>query len=202
MGSLRRAIEAAGFQTWSRGYPSRKLSVVEAARIVAKQIRDEVGDGPVLAVTHSLGGILVRHMGSLVAWRGLVMLAPPNGGSRVALRYHAHPLYRWFYGPAGSDICDPSAWPPPPTPFAVIAGTKSSSLGNPTSWFTHSLRLFGPDEPNDGTLLVDETRHPAMAAFATVDASHTWIMNHPETHRLVVEFLRRGDFTASAARVA
>jgi hypothetical protein len=31
-----------------------------------------------------------------------------------------------------------------------------------------------------------------MADFATVDASHTWIMNHPEVRAMVLEFLARG----------
>jgi len=35
-----------------------------------------------------------------------------------------------------------------------------------------------------------------MADFATVDASHTWIMNHPEVRAMVLEFLRSGDFGA------
>jgi hypothetical protein len=41
-----------------------------------------------------------------------------------------------------------------------------------------------------------------MSAFATVDASHTWIMNHEETHRLVIEFLTQGEFSAHETRVA
>jgi hypothetical protein len=48
------------------------------------------------------------------------------------------------------------------------------------------------DEPSDGIVTVAETKLPGMADFATVDASHTWIMNHPEVRAMVLEFLARG----------
>jgi triacylglycerol lipase len=133
-------------------------------------------------VTHSLGGILVRFMHDpRLRWRRIVMLAPPNQGSALAAGLATQPLFRWFYGPAGLDLADGSAWPPPPAPFAVIAGNRRRSLGNPVSWTLG--RRFGADEPNDG-----------MAAFAELDATHTWIMDHPDVARLVCDFLDRGRF--------
>jgi hypothetical protein len=41
---------------------------------------------------------------------------------------------------------------------------------------------------------VEETRLEGMADFATVDATHTWIVNNPEARRLVVRFLAKGRF--------
>ncbi len=192
--ALRRHVERAGFRTWSRTYPSRKMTVVEAAKAIAEWIREDLGDVPVLGVTHSLGGILARHMRDLLTWRGLVMLAPPNRGSAVAARFQGSPLFRWFTGPAGIEMAVPRGWPPPPEPFAVIAGSCALSLVNPTSWLTRSLTVFGPDQPNDGTIAVAETRLPRMAAFATVEASHTWIMNDARTREMVLSFLTRGRF--------
>ncbi len=189
---LRRHLEAAGFPTWSRTYPSRRMSVAAAAATVAEWIEKDLPGTPRAAVTHSLGGILVRHM--QLAWQRIVMLAPPNGGSRLAAAFADNPLFRWFYGTAAQDLAAPSgAWPTPAAPFAVIAGTTSASIGNPTSWVTSTLRTFN-GEPNDGTLAVDETRHPHMTAFATVDASHTWITRHPNALHLVVQFLETGSF--------
>jgi hypothetical protein len=125
-------------------------------------------------------------------WRRIVMLAPPNQGSATAAAFSGHPLFRWFYGPAGVALADGAAWPPPPAPFAVIAGTRRLHVGNPVSW-TAPLR-FPPDEPSDGTVTVAETRFPGMAAFATIDATHTFIMNHPRAAELAHEFLAHGRF--------
>ena len=101
---LEKYVAAAGYQTWSRTYPSRRMSVVELAQRVTEWIRKDIGDRPIVGVTHSLGGILARHIGDELPWQGLVMLAPPNRGSRVAQSLRFHPLYRWFYGPAGQEL--------------------------------------------------------------------------------------------------
>ncbi len=192
---LRQAIDRAGYDTWARTYASRKRSIAECAQETAEHIARDLPGRPLVAVTHSLGGILVRHMATTLPWQGAVMLAPPNAGSRIAGMLHQNPIFRWFYGPAGRDVVDPSTWPMPPTPFAVIAGTRAASLGNPTSWLTRALRLFPPDDPSDGTIAVRETRLPGMADFATVDADHTWLMNDPRVHAMVLAFLATGRLT-------
>ncbi len=189
---LRRAVERAGFATWARTYPSRKLEIAALAAETAARIRADLGDVPVAAVTHSLGGILVRHMARLLPWRAVVMLAPPNRGSRVAQAFASHPLFRWFYGPAGAELADPSRWPPPPSPFAVIAGTHGLDPRNPVTWVTR--RAIAPEIASDGTVTVEETQLPGMAAFATVDASHTFIANHPQVRALVLKFLATNSF--------
>lgn len=194
LASLARHLERAGHPTWSCTYPSRRLPIAELAAWVAERARAAAPAEAYLGVTHSLGGILVRHMAGLLRWRRVVMLAPPNDGSRVARALAGHPLYRWFYGPAGQEVAAPDGWPAPPCPFAVVAGTRDVSLANPASWMTHRLGLLPPGTPSDGTVAVDETRHPDMAAFATVEASHTWIMNHPRARALVLEFLAHGRF--------
>ena len=191
MDSLRQAVEEDGYATWAKSYPSRTRSIAHLAQDVADVIRADTSGGPVFGVTHSLGGILVRHMRDMLDWKGLVMLAPPNNGSSVAAKLRNNRLFQQFYGPAGTDVAQAEGWPEPPSPFAVIAGTKSFAWRNPTSWMTRGLRLFPPDVANDGTLSIDETHHPSMCSFATVDASHTWIMNHPRTHQLVLRFLQQ-----------
>ncbi len=194
LAGLKRQVEAAGYSTWSRTYPSRRLSVGELAETVAEQVKADLGDAPVVGITHSLGGILARHIGSRLSWQGIVMLAPPNRGSRVAQALRFHPLYRWFYGPAGQELGNYRDWPMPPEPFAVIAGTRGVTLSNPPSWAIRSLKLLPVDAKHDGTVAVDETKLPGMRAFAEVPASHTFIMNHPHTRELVLRFLERGSF--------
>ena len=194
MDGLRRFVESLGYPTWSRTYPSRRGAIEELAAAVAGQIREEVGERPVLAVTHSMGGILVRYMREMLAWQGAVMLAPPNQGSQVASAMVRSRLYRWVYGPAGRDLCDASRWPPPPAPFAVIAGTSGATIGNPPSWVIAGLRLMPAGERHDGTVLVRETRLTGMSGFAEVPASHTYLMNHPETRALIARFLAERRF--------
>ncbi len=194
MAGLRKAVEQAGYRTWARTYPSRRRSIDDLARTVAGWIAEELPGEPLVAVTHSLGGILVRHMPEL-PWRGVVMLAPPNAGSRVARALRDNGLFRWYFGPAGQQVCDATAWPlPEGVPVAVIAGTAGATVGNPTSWLSQGLmRLLPPDEPHDGTVAVCETRLPTEIAFATVPASHTWIMDHPETRAHVLALLETLD---------
>ena len=59
-----------------------------------------------------------------------------------------------------------------------------------------SSRRFPPSTPNDGTVAVDETRLPDLRDFATVDATHTWIMNDSRVQAWVAEFLRTGRFSS------
>jgi hypothetical protein len=191
---LRRHVEEAGWETWARTYPSRRLGLPELAELLAGWIRADLGDRPVVGVTHSLGGILARHLRDALPWRGLVMLAPPNQGSRVAAALGDHPLYRWWFGPAGRALADPRRWPAPPSPFAVIAGTLGVSRGNLPSWLIHAKRLLPRHEPSDGTVTVEETRLPGMTAYAEVPASHTFVMDHPETRKRVLEFLETSRF--------
>ena len=193
MAGLARHLTRAGFTTWSRGYPSRRRSIADAADEVAGWIARELPAGrPLAAVTHSLGGLLIRHMAARIPFSRVVMLAPPNQGSLLARALRERPLYRWLYGPAGQEIAaagEGGVWPPLAAPTAVIAGTRARGGWNPTSWVSRGVGAFGPDEPNDGTLAVSETWLAGMAAFATVDASHTWIMDHPAARALVLRFL-------------
>jgi alpha-beta hydrolase superfamily lysophospholipase len=93
LGRLARRLEAAGLETWSRTYPSRRSGIADAARTVADWIAEAAGDRPLHAVTHSLGGILIRHMGDgRLDWRRIVMLAPPNQGSALAAALAPEPL--------------------------------------------------------------------------------------------------------------
>ena len=142
-------------------------------------------------VTHSLGGILVRHMGERVPFTRVIMLAPPNQGSRMARVAAAVPPLRWFYGPALAQLRDPKDWPALSVPFAVIAGTQKLGL-NPTGWLTAPARIFEPGEPHDGTVAVSETHLRGMVDFATVAASHSFIMDHPQVRAMILRFLAEG----------
>ena len=128
------------------------------------------------------------------------MLAPPNRGSRVARLLGPLPIFRRFYGPVGVELAqldgETTGWPAPPRPCGVIAGTRAASVGNPVSWVTRGLGLIGRGEPSDGTVLLEETRLGAgeLDDFATVDASHTWILRNQEVLQMVLKFFETGRF--------
>lgn len=192
--SLRRHLERAGYPTWSQTYPSRRGSVATLAADVAERLERELAGRELVAVTHSLGGIVARHVADRVGLRAIVMLAPPNQGSRAARRLGQRALFQRIFGPAGRDVQTPEAWPIPRCPTAIIAGTQGYSLASPPGWVLGPMRIFSKDDTHDGVVSVDETRLKGMAAFATVVANHTWIMNHRQARELVLKFLFEGRF--------
>ena len=195
---MRRSLESEGFATWSHSYPTRRLPIDALADWLAERIERDLGARGVMAVTHSLGGVVLRFLARRIPVERAVLVAPPLQGSRVALALRERAAFRLFYGPAGQALGAPppphadDAWPDPPRPFAVIAGSRATSPAAPLSLFTRALRLLPPSLPSDGVVAVEETRHPAMAAHAVVDATHTWILDHPETRILTARFLRGG----------
>jgi triacylglycerol lipase len=197
MTSLQRALEAEGHEVWARSYASQRRSIEESATEIAAELRARYAGRSVMLVTHSLGGIIARHLagpvGEGLRIERIVMLAPPNRGSRLARRLGDLRLFRRLYGPAGQQLRahDDAGWPVPTVPVAVIAGTEARGL-NPTGWLSWVTGLIPPDQPSDGTVLVEETHLPRMADFATVTATHTFIMDHPEVHEMVRRFLREG----------
>lgn len=195
LGPLQKHLEASGFETWARTYPSRKHSLAELTDWLTDAIRTDLGDRPVTAVTHSMGGILLRHLADRFDWRRAVLVAAPNQGSVAASVFSANRLFRAVYGRAAPELADSASWPAPPSPFAVIAGTRAVSVANPPSLVTRLLRVIPADQPSDGTVTVAETRLPDMADFATIDATHTWIMQHPQTLAMATHFLRTGRLT-------
>ena len=192
MRAMAKVLEAEGYTTWSLTYPSRTRSIVDLADWVGDRI-EENHAGPLRAVTHSLGGIIVRFLADRFEWKSTVMLAPPNQGSLIARRLRGTAPYKWYYGPAGLDVAEADGWPGLPTPCGVIAGTKRMAVENPTSWVS-SMGLLPPEEPGDGTVLVSEADHPDATDFATVHSSHTWIMNNTDAQALVCRFLQAGTF--------
>jgi triacylglycerol lipase len=194
LAKLSRHLRAAGYETLARTYPSRRHSIADLAHDLRDWLVEHTHGRPISAVTHSMGGVIVRHLHDpRLDWRRIVMLAPPNRGSQIAAGLVRNPVFRWFYGPAGAELGSAAlAWPPPPAPCAVIAGTRGRALTNPSSWTV--ARRFPPGVRHDGTVAVDETKLDDLAAFAEVDATHTWIMNDPRVHALVVRYLDSGTF--------
>ena len=189
MRSLERVISAAGFQTRAIDYPSHLHGIAALSEHVAERL-DDLRQEPLIAVTHSLGGLILRQLTGRFDWRGAVMLAPPNRGSAAATRLGRYGWFRAIWGPAASEVASGGPWPLPPMPLRIVAGTRRVSAANPTSLLLPAFGVFGPGEAHDGTVAVAETEY-AGAELVTVDATHTWIMNHPVAQASVLEFVRK-----------
>lgn len=188
---LRKAVAQAGYATWACTYPSTRLELPAIADWLVARVQAEVA-GPIMVVTHSMGGVVIRHVGHRLPIARIVMLAPPNGGSAVARGMADWSIFQRLYGPAGQAVGQ-GGWPDPPAPTGIIAGTGGVSWSNPPSWIIRAFKLL-PREPHDGTVTVAETRACAHDDFATVATGHSWLMNHPRTRALVLRFLADGRF--------
>jgi pimeloyl-ACP methyl ester carboxylesterase len=192
---IRGDLRSAGYPTWAETYRSREAPIEVLASELAGHVERDLPGRPLVAVTHSMGGIVARHMCTQLKLKGIVMMAPPNQGSQAARALKDNPLFHRIYGPALRNVQHPNTWPVPQCPVAVIAGTRGPSLGTPHSWLLHAMGVFGTMARHDGVISVEETRLEEMADFATVKASHTWIMNHRDTRRMVLDFLTQGHFS-------
>lgn len=138
-------------------------------------------DRPYSAVTHSLGGVLLRAAlgrGGLSHPQQIVMLAPPNQRPRLALlAWNLFP-FRWVTGQCGFNLTQSSFYanlPPLQSPYTIIAGT--GGLRGP-------LSPFG-NEPNDGIVALSETRLTTRDRLVQLPVEHTFMMHDPAVHRIV-----------------
>lgn len=196
MEPMARALQDEGFSTLNIPYPSGRLPIDVLADRIRQQVEQTAGDGPIHFITHSLGGILVRKLLlDGVSWEcgRIVMLAPPSNGSEIVDWARERPLLHRVLGPAGRALATdgmPAELPPFPEEIdaAVIMGNRP---GIP--FFRH---LFEGD--NDGIVSTAKGRIAGLRGFSVVPADHTFIQMHPETIRLSLNFLKSGEWPASA----
>ena len=203
---MTRALEDAGFLPLSIDYPSRRLDIADlVSRCIGPSLSRVIAEAshqgrPVHIVTHSLGGILIRHW--LLAKRlqsasRVVMLAPPNHGSEVIDRLARLCWFRRLMGPAALQLgASPTSWVnrlPDWTSEArlgVIAGNRSAD-----PWFN---RWF--DGPHDGKVTVESTYLKGCHTVQVLPVTHTWIMDDVCVQQWVIDYLRQEGFCVRRAR--
>lgn len=195
MSTLAERLKDNKFKVINVDYPSRHKKIEELAGIAINEGLEfcrTMEAERIHFVTHSLGGILVRfYLASqqIPELGRVVMLAPPNQGSKVVDKFSGMPGYFLINGPAGYQIgTDVNSIPlklgPPDFEVGIIAGDKTLNLILSTAF----------DEPNDGKVAVEDTKLEGMKDFLIVHRTHPFIMQGGEVMDQVLQFLYHGFF--------
>lgn len=194
MNKVAKALEERGYLVWNKTYPSRQKSIQELAGVVGQGLLFCKGQRSqnIYFVTHSLGGILVRQYFQGKSDRqvkAVVMLAPPNKGSELSDHFRDQKWYQVYSGIAGQQLgTSPKSLPNSlkriSLPVGIIAGTETSD-----PWFAHLFK-----GPNDGKVLVENTKLVEMKDFIEVPAGHTFIMRNPEVINQILYFFETQKF--------
>lgn len=179
MRPLAEALEAEGFAVLNFGYSSTCCGIAELGTRLRAAVDSAAGPDvrAVHFVGHSLGGILIRWVltrDEPPARVGrVVLLAPPNQGSRAADRFA--PVIEWLLEPIDELRTDSTSTvrrlpAVRGVPIGVIAGGR------------------------DGKVRVADTHLPEEADHVVVDGAHTFLMRRDDVHRLTMTFLRQGSF--------
>ncbi len=198
MSRMHDALVDDGFDVENVDYPSRERPIEELAPLAVNKgisgCRANPGNERIHFVTHSLGGILLRHYLSEQERPELgrvVMLGPPNQGSVAVDELDDVPGFNWLNGPAGRQLGKgknsvPLALGPAEFELGIIAGTRS---------IDPVVSAVLPD-PNDGRVSLEDTKLDGMDDFAVVAHSHAFMMRMQATIQLTIRFLRTGSFTS------
>jgi hypothetical protein len=174
------------------------VSAVESFdRIVARVAARVTASRPLLAVGHSLGGLLLRAaLGQVPPQarpRRLVCAGTPHRAPRWARVLRSQPVYRLLTGDSGQLLADPvrmAAIPAPPVPTVCIAGDAGPR------WRWTPLG----DLPNDLVVAVDEVVVDGVP-LEVLPVRHTLMMHRRDVAAVVLRELEAARQVAHAVEV-
>ena len=186
MDVMEKHLQGQGFTTVNFGYASSRKPVGEHA-VALKSVIDGLGDQvtDIHFVAHSLGNIVIRrylHDTTDVQTglkgdprvRRIVMLGPPNQGSKVAKTFGNNPLFRTCAGKCGDQLA--GDWGQLSTGLATPSGEFGIIAGGQENEAYSNFLLAGKD---DYTVSVEETKLPGASDFLVRPLLHGTMMNQP-----------------------
>lgn len=181
-------LGAAGFRTHTLTYRSFGRDLHDHLARLDRAVHG-LGATSIHIVAHSMGGLVA------LAWLAgarpgiaerLVLLGSPVAGCLAGRTLAEHPRLSVVLG-ASAELWRAHRGLPLPrgTETASIAGIGRVGIAR---------FLVGLPEPNDGVVMVSETRLPGLAAHLVVQASHSTLLVSPRVAAETVHFLRHGRF--------
>lgn len=181
MTKLADALIQAGFEVVNVDYPSKDETIESLSSGHLKSILNEKctdSKRKINFVTHSMGGIIVRHFlanNKLKNLGRVVMLAPPNNGSKMADVFSKFEIVNLVLGPALKQLSTSKksltkTLPRPDYELGIIAGKL------------------------DGKVSAKSARLDGMKDFLMVPSAHSFIMDWDEVILATIKFLRKGKF--------
>lgn len=193
--TMENSLIEAGYYVVNVDYPSRKQTIemlVETHVTKAVEKCKSIQPTKIHFVTHSMGGILVRHYLAnylLDSLGHVVMLSPPNQGSEVVDELGDFPGFYAFNGPAGQQLGTtaeslPNRLGPVNYSVGIITGNKSINL---------ILSMFIPGD-DDGKVSVERAKVAGMSDYLVVPHTHPMIMKSREVVKQTMSYLQNGKF--------
>lgn len=181
MKKLERTLLKKGYRVINLNYPSTKEPIESLAESYLKKcVEKECTDSTkkIHFVTHSMGAIIVRYFLVKHKFANLgkvVMLAPPNHGSKFANFFGRFKITHLLLGPALKQLQTdktslPNILPLPQYEFGIIAGKY------------------------DKKVPLESAKLPYMQDFLLVPNTHSFIMNSKKVIKAVQNFLENGKF--------
>ncbi len=191
-----RAIRHEGYDVEKYSYKSISKDIDSIGMEFYRKIESEHLD-TVSFVTHSMGALVVRSMyrfidtsSSFPVVSRIVMIAPPNRGSRVADFFSRVKMLHFILGPnihnLTTDECIGACKYPIPhdTDIGVIIAGTGMSWG---------FNIFMKGD-NDGLVSPESTVIGVEKEVVFVKSTHNFILYKREVIRRVISFLKRGTF--------
>ncbi|MCX6733792.1 MAG: alpha/beta fold hydrolase [Candidatus Peregrinibacteria bacterium] len=181
MGKIENVLTKKGYAVINVDYPSRREKIENLSdNYLKKCIEERCTDKSkkIHFVTHSMGGIIVRYFLSkhkLINLGKVIMIAPPNKGSKLADYLSSFPILNTILGPALKQLSTkknslPNKIIPPKYPVGIIAGKYDEKV------------------PMESAKLTN------MQDFLLVSSTHTYIMDSGRVIKAVQRFLEEGKF--------
>jgi pimeloyl-ACP methyl ester carboxylesterase len=199
MATIEKSLSSLGYKVVNVDYPSTKHPIEFLADDILNDTVEPYSmssQSKIHFVTHSMGGIVVRYYlknHKLPNLGRVVMISPPNQGSKLVDSLGDSYFFNKLNGPAGRQLGTgkdslPLRLGPVDFELGVIAGNRSF---NPLN----SLIVPGPD---DGTIAVARTKVAGMKDFIVLPRSHIFIMRSEDAIKQVIHFIEHGTFRREA----